>query len=267
MPRLVHRLAQAAKVAIEADQIEEIAGVPRSRRRRSICAGRTRTVIGTGEPHIKTAAWGIPGASPDDPVTARTAPVGQVMTRSHGLGVAREAAAASAAALVTDHIRDQRAARLRVARRSGWRSKMDGKDCRATIFGSRHKEPQAPGDDLRDEAERFQLRYGAVREAGELDATCAHHGATPDLQAAGEIKHGTPFVDGGATHHQRRGGPSRPALARLDAEAFHKPGRAPRANHETADHALAVLGLKAVQTRMFSAGRRSQSGSSRPVMM
>ena len=52
MPRLVHRLAQAAKVAIEADQIEEIA-VLLGRGGVGPFAGCTRAVIGTGEPHIK----------------------------------------------------------------------------------------------------------------------------------------------------------------------------------------------------------------------
>ena len=131
---------------------------------------------------------------------------------AHGLGIAREAARQIGG--LADHgaSRDQAAARA-LARRSGWRSRIARKDRRASILGGRHEEPQAPGDDFRGEAERLELRHGAVGKAGELDAMRAHHQRAADLQSAGEIEHGAALDDGapglvdakGRVRRRRRG--------------------------------------------------------------
>jgi hypothetical protein len=66
---------------------------------------------------------------------------------------------------------------------------------RTAIFRNRHEEPQAPGDDLREEAERLQLRHGAIGEARQLDAVSAHDEGAADLHAAGEVEHGAALDD------------------------------------------------------------------------
>src|ERR1700730_2708190 len=62
--------------------------------------------------------------------------------------------------------------------------------------GDGQEQPQAPGDDLRGEAERLELRYGAVGKAGELDAMRAHDQRPADLLPAGEIEHRAALDDG-----------------------------------------------------------------------
>ena len=119
--RLVDRLGQAGEAAIETDQVEEIAML-------AACgiaefAGRTRTVIGAGEPHIEAAARGVADVA-GEPVAARPAPVREVMT-AHRLGVAREAARQLGSARHRT-CPDQAAARLLV-RRIGCRSRSAAK--------------------------------------------------------------------------------------------------------------------------------------------
>src|SRR5260370_42502307 len=90
---------------------------------------------------------------------------------------------------------------------------------RASIFGGRHEEPQAPGDDLRGEAERLELRHGSVGEAGELDAIRAHDEGAAELQTAGEIEHRAALADGAPTLLPRQVRPARTAHPVIDAGA------------------------------------------------
>jgi hypothetical protein len=87
-PRLVHGLGDPVQIAVEADQIEQIAIF--TGRRIGPMAGSARAVIGTLQADIKAAARRILDIA-DDPVTARTASLGEVVT-AHGLGIARKAA-------------------------------------------------------------------------------------------------------------------------------------------------------------------------------
>ena len=170
---------------------------------------------------------------------------------AHGLGVAREAARQIGGGADHGASRDQAAARA-LARSSGWRSRSAAKDRRAAIFGGRHEEPQAPGDDFRGEAERLQLRHGAVGIAGELDAMRVHHQRAADLQIAGEIEHGAAIDDGAPGFVRRKAGGA------VDAERLIE--RCERfGRDEAADDALAVIGLEAVDAhvRRPAAGPRS----------
>ena len=70
--RFVHRLAKIAQVAVEADQVEEIAML--AGRGVGPFAGRTRAGIGSGETHIEAAARRIHDVA-DNPVMARRRPL------------------------------------------------------------------------------------------------------------------------------------------------------------------------------------------------
>ena len=86
--RLVERVAQGAKAAIERDQIEEIAML--AGRGIGPFAGSAGTGVGTVETDIEAA----PGRVPDvarDPVAALAASVGEI-SAAHGLCITSEAA-------------------------------------------------------------------------------------------------------------------------------------------------------------------------------
>ena len=117
-------------------------------------SGRAGAGIGTGEPHIEAAARRVHDIA-GDPVMAPAASVGEVMT-AHGLGVAREAARQIGGWLITGISGSGRGAGTGAKERMAVEKR--GENRRAAILGDRHEEPQAPGDDLGDEAERLQLR-------------------------------------------------------------------------------------------------------------
>ncbi len=69
--RFVHGLAEIAQVAVEADQVKQIAML--AGRGVGPFAGRTRAGIGSGKPHIEAAARRVHDIA-DNPVTARRCP-------------------------------------------------------------------------------------------------------------------------------------------------------------------------------------------------
>src|SRR5439155_12372991 len=83
--RFDHGVAEALQVAVAGDEVKKIAMLAGG----SVgpFAGGAAAVIGPLQPDIKAAAWRVHGVA-RDPVAARTAPVGEVMT-AHGLGIAR----------------------------------------------------------------------------------------------------------------------------------------------------------------------------------
>ena len=183
-------------------------------------AGGAGADVGAVKPDIEAAARRVHDVA-GDPVMAAAASVGEIVA-AHGLGVAREAARQIGG--LADHgaSPDQAAARAR-APRSGWRSRSAARIAGPRSSAVGHEEPQAPGDDLGDEAERLQLADGAVGEAGELDAMRAHHQRAADLQIAGEIEHGAAVDDGGPGLWSARG------QGRRRRRGLRRRGRAPRA--------------------------------------
>ena len=117
-------------------------------------------------------------------------------------------------------------------------------DRRAAFFRGRHEEPQAPGDDLRGEAKRLQLRHGAVGEAGQLDTMRAHDERAADLKIVGEIEHRPAAEDSAPGLRQRE------LWRTVDAEALidviERLGR-----DEAADHAFAIIGLEAIDAHIL----------------
>src|SRR5260370_14471046 len=63
-----------------------------------------------------------------------------------------------------------------------------GQDRGTSVGGGRHEQPQAPGDDFGSEAERLELRHGAIRISGELDAIGVHDERAANLKAAGDCR-------------------------------------------------------------------------------
>ena len=216
-------------------------------------AGGAGTVIGAGEPHIEAAARGVPDVA-DDPVTARAASVGEVMA-AHGLGIAREAARQIAAALITAHLRIRPRRGLR-APSSGWRSRRAARIAgpRSSAVGTKSRRRQAMISETRPSA--FSCGDRAVGKAGELDAAARSSRAQrrscrPPARSSTAPRSRTALQ--ASSRREGRG----PVDAEALIDAVERLGR-----HEAADHALAVIGLEAVDAhvRRPAAGPRSAAG-------
>ena len=83
------------------------------------------------------------------------------------------------------------------------------------------------------------MRHSTIGIAGELDAMRAHHQGAADLQIAGEIEDGAAIEHGAPGF--RRGKPGCAVDAERLIERSNRFGR-----DQAADHALAVIGLEAV---------------------
>ena len=171
-----HGVDEAIEIAVEADQIKQIAMF--AGRRIGPFAGRTRSVIGSLQSHIEAAARRVHDVA-DQPVTARTASIGEVVT-AHGLGIAREAAREIGGSLIIGSSRDHAAARV-LARSSGWRSRSAARIAgpRSAAIGTNSRKRQAMISEVRPEG--LQLRHSTIGIAGEFDAMHAHHQRAADL--------------------------------------------------------------------------------------
>ena len=89
------------------------------------------------------------------------------------------------------------AAALSAMRTSGWRSITLARIA-GPVRARRHEQPQLPGDDLGDQADRLQPVDHAVGEAGELDAEVAHDPDAAKLQPVLKLQ------DRPAVEHGRR---------------------------------------------------------------
>ena len=85
----------------------------------------------------------------------------------------------------------------------------------------------------------FSLGDSTVGETGELDAPGLHHQRASDLQIAGELEHGAAVKD--RAPRLRRGKTDAPGHPEAFVDASERLG-----GDKTTDHALAVIGLEAV---------------------
>ena len=146
---LVDGFGQVGEVAVEADQIEQIAVL--AGRGIGPFAGGARTIIGAVQPDIKTAARRVLDIA-DDPVAARTTSVGEIVA-AHGLGIARETARQIGGELITDHLAIRRQ-RGHWRASSGWRSRSAARIAgpRSSAAGTKSRRRQAMISEIRPSA-------------------------------------------------------------------------------------------------------------------
>ena len=90
----------------------------------------------------------------------------------------------------------------------------------------------------------FSLGDSTVGETGELDAPGLHHQRASDLQIAGELEHGAAVKD--RAPRLRRGKTDAPGHPEAFVDASERLG-----GDKTTDHALAVIGLEAVDAHVL----------------
>ena len=122
-----------------------------------------------------------------------------------------------------------------------------------TVRAHGHEQPQLPGDDLGDETDRLEAVDHAVGEAGQFDAQALMTAGAAQLQPAVEFEDGAAVLQGGPGI----GGAER---GRVACDRLGDPGR----RHEASDHALAVIGLEAVDAASLAGqplpDRQQQAG-------